>query len=53
MIPFPDFDEEILPLVLIKEWECIVIFNVKEKTYLKIRDIDTTGECSDSGISSK
>lgn len=44
MIPFPDFDEEIFPLVLIKEWEFVVIFNILVKEYIKVTDIDTSGE---------
>ena len=47
MIPFPEFHEDNFPLVLIKEWECVVIFNMKLKEYIKIRDIDTTNERGD------
>ncbi len=34
MIPFPGFNEITFPLVLIKEWECVVIFNIKLKEYV-------------------
>ncbi len=44
MIPFPGFDEKIFPLVLIKEWEYVVIFNINLKKYIKVADIDTTSE---------
>lgn len=44
IVPFPDFDEEIFPLVLIKEWEYVVIFNLKLKEYIKVAEIDTTKE---------
>ncbi len=44
LVPLPGFDPETFPLVLVKEWECIVLFNTKLKEYIKIRDVDTTGE---------
>ena len=44
IVPFPEFDEELFPLVLIKEWEYVVIFNIKRKHYVKITDIDTKFE---------
>ena len=33
-VPFPDFDEYLFPLVLIKEWQYVVIFNIKLKHYV-------------------
>ena len=44
IVPFPDFEEDLYPLVLIKEWEYVVIFNIQSKKYTKVTDIDTTGE---------
>ena len=51
MIPFPEFDEETFPLVLIKEWQIIVLFNIKTREQIKIADIDVSGEYGD-GLSS-
>ena len=44
IVAFPGFNEDKFPLVLIQEWECVVIFNVKAKTYRKVADIDVQGE---------
>lgn len=38
-VPFPSFDEEALPLILVKEKQYVVIFNIKTKSYIKVRDI--------------
>lgn len=44
IVAFPDFDEDLFPLLLIKEWEFVVIFNIRLKHYVKVTDIDTKGE---------
>ena len=44
IVPFPEFNEKLFPLVLIKEWEHVVIFNIKLKHYVKVTDIDTENE---------
>ena len=44
IIAFPGFHEDSFPLALIKEWEYVVIFNVKLKHYVKVTDIDTDKE---------
>ena len=44
IVPFPEFNEKLFPLVLIKEWEHVVIFNIKLKHYVKVTDIDTEDE---------
>lgn len=36
IVPFPGFDERLFPLVLIKEWEVVVIFNTELKHYVKV-----------------
>ena len=41
IVAFPHFNEDSFPLVLIKEWENVVIFNIKLKQYTKVVDIDT------------
>ena len=46
IVAFPDFNEDSFPLVLIKEWEFVVIFNIKLKQYTKVVDVDT--ECEDN-----
>ena len=43
-MPFPGFDEDIFPLVLIKEWKFVVIFNIELKEYIKVTDIITEKE---------
>ena len=48
LVPFPEFHEDNFPLVLVKEWECVVLFNIKLKEYIKICDIDTTNEEKDN-----
>ena len=45
IVAFPDFNEDSFPLVLIKEWEFVVIFNIKLKQYTKVTDIKTLNEC--------
>ncbi len=47
LVALPGFDPENFPLVSVKEWECIVLFNTKVKEYIKITDIDTTSEPGD------
>ena len=44
IVPFPEFDEQLFPLVLIKEWEFVVIFNIRLKHYVKVTDINTVYE---------
>ena len=44
LVPFPGFDEETFPLVLIKEWEHVVIFNIKTKEYINIRKLVNSAE---------
>ena len=44
IVAFPDFNEDSFPLVLIKEWEFVVIFNIKLKQYTKVTDINTVNE---------
>lgn len=41
MVAFPDFDQDYFPLVLVKEWSHLLIFNFKLKKYTKVADIDT------------
>ena len=41
IVAFPDFNEDSFPLVLIKEWEFVVILNVKLKQYTKVVDVNT------------
>ena len=44
IVAFPGYNEDLFPLALIKEWKCVVILNIKLKRYIKVSDIDTTGE---------
>ncbi len=43
-MPFPGFNENKFPLILIKEWECILILNLKSGKQLKIAGIETESE---------
>ena len=47
LVPFPEFNEEQFPLVLIKEQQYVVIFNIKVKQYIKIADVKTSFELED------
>ena len=44
IVGFPDFDEALFPLVLIKEQKLVLILNITSKDYIKVADIDTEDE---------